>query len=248
MDIKAIKNFAKMNRQMYSIENSGEEKSRLAEFADCIRKTVTVRHGVNEFNNKMEKEGKELLRYESMSLFYWALVCIALILPLYAELLKSGTYVVNEKWGIIAYCIIPAALLLARIIFGVIHGRFVGVAQLVLLIICAVLGAIVQLTIFGSNTNWFLVFIALGTVITVIGRISEYFRRIKGNMKWYRDNVKLEDEANALAEKAGQLYSGLANGCARNMKASFPSAAAPDREPWFINALEMKKKKRDEYL
>lgn len=249
MDIKTIKDYARLNRKMLSIDCSNEEAARIDELIKCIGQVEDKNTLLKAFNLKMQKEGKDLLRYQNMSLLYWGLICAVLLIPLYIELLRTGEYMVNEKWGVLAYCIFPAAMLLAHITFSHVFSGFSGSFQLGLLIVCAVLSAVLQINLLGSNLNWFLVFIIVGTVVTIIGRIVEYHKRIKKNMKWYSDNITLEDEASALMDKVVAMYSGLGSGYDGKLKANYSGARIPSREPWFVKLFELRKpKQKNEYL
>jgi hypothetical protein len=124
--------------------------------------------------------------------------------------------------------ILPAIFLTVRLFLF----SFVNIGHLVLLVLCVVL-TILKIRIFGSEVNWMWVFIALGTVLTLGGRVWEWVHRMRANSQWYQRNMKTLTDAEQAIPKAAAAYRTMGQKADAQMKQCFPGFKAAVRAPWF---------------
>lgn len=225
MNAQKAMEYCRLNLQRCALKLEGEDKKKLTELEQKLR---AIRNADDAFSGFHSEMNSKLFHFESMGLLYWAVVCVsAMMLPL-NEYLETGITVVSPGLFWPAY-IIPVVLLVIRFFFGL---SVLNIAHIVLAAICALL-TFLKITIFGSEMNWVWVFILVGTLITLVGRILESNLHVKPNMKWYTEQKQTILAGEKAIKEASGLFASIGASAAGQIRSQFPGANLSARNPWF---------------
>lgn len=229
MNFQSLKEYTRLNLQRSGLKLSEEDRAKAASMKEKIRKISEADHVYAAFDYEVRDMRIERFCYSSMSLSYWALiVCMSMLGLLLDEYLETGvlTITTDFTW---AFYILPAVFLVGRLFLF----SFVNIAHLVLLVLCALM-SFLKIRIFGTEMNWMWVFIAVGTVITLVGRLWEGSHRMKENRQWYQENVRILKDGEKAIEEAAPVFTSIGAKAESEMRRIFPGVTHTEREPWFV--------------
>lgn len=228
MDFRDLKEYTKLNLRRSGLVLSEADRKKVKPLSDAFRTIVEADHGLDAFHNEVKQNRMERFCYASMSLSYWALVVgMSILGMLLDEYLKEGTLVVGLDFAWALY-ILPAIFLVGRFFLF----SYINIAHGVLLVACAAL-SIFQIRIFGSEMNWIWVFLVVGTILTLAGRLWEGSHRMKENNDWWNGNVKMLNDAEKAIAQAVPVYTSLGAEAEAELQKRFPDIRRPGRTPWF---------------
>lgn len=228
MDHQTLKEYARLNLQRSGLTLSEQDAARAADHADAMQKVITANLSYDAFHYEVKENRFERFWFGSMSLTCWALVCLATLLFPLIVYFQNGTptIVFTHSWGLY---ILPALVLVVRFFLN----SFINIAHGVLLLACAAL-TILKIRIFGSEINWMWVFLVVGTLLTLGGRLWEATHSMKGNKQWYRERSAVLTDANAAMPEALSAYAAVGAGAEAELRRLAPHAKRPERTPWFL--------------
>lgn len=241
MDIQSLKEYTLLNLQRSGLKLTEEDRKKNESLKGHISKIARADHALAPFDFEVRDARIERFCYSNMSLAYWCLVvCMSLLGLFLDEYLKTGAIPVPVDFLWAVY-ILPAVFLVGRLfVFS-----FVNFAHLALLALCVVM-TILKIRIFGSEMNWMWVFIVVGTILTLLGRLWEGSHRMKENKKWYQDNVQTLKDGEKAIEEAVPVFNSIGAQAEAELKRNFPGTKREARSPWFAfkRKLEYKKNGR----
>lgn len=230
MELQNIKEYTRLNLQRSGLKLSDGDRKAEQTLREKLKAIQTADSRMSTFDEQLKKLKEDGgLWFSNMSLTWWAVVCMSLLAFPLSEYIETGEpMVIGDGLMCLGY-LIPAGFLVGRLFLF----SFINIAHLVLLVICAVM-TLLEIRIFGSDLNWMWVFIVVGTVLTLIGRIWEHFTKVGKNVRWYRQSQKEIAEGEKAIEEASRIYSTMGSEAAAALKKKFPGLKAGKRDPWFL--------------
>lgn len=237
MNQQQLKEYTRLNLQHNGLKIADADKGTAEQFERSFSSVRTADRNWAYLPTALYKKRADGgFYYSNMSLTYWALlVCLPLLAMFLGEHFKEGTTLMIGEWFFCLAYILPAIFLVVRLFLF----SFVNIGHLILLVLCAVLSA-VKIRIFGSEMNWIWVFVAVGTVLTLAGRIWEYFHKVRGNVQWYQKMVKTIKAGDSAMEQADALYRSIGITAKKELAQKFPGHALSQRLPWFTFSRKLK--------
>lgn len=217
--------YCRLNLQRCALKPNSEDKANINLLKDHFQTMKSADAAVVEMK---EFSGSRFFHFSNMGLLYWAVVCVSLLaLPL-SDYLESGAVYVAPGLFWPAY-ILPAILLGIRLFFGM---STVNIAHIALAAVCAVL-TFLKIRIFGSEYNWAWVFIVVGTVITIIGRVWEYKTELEPNLDKHNQLRTRIMNGEKSVNEASSVFASIGASAEQQLRGQFPGANLPAKDPWF---------------
>lgn len=227
MNLESLKTYVWLNLQRVGLILSDADRAAAGNAADQFSVIKQADQIAGPFLREVKNSKLERFCYSNMGLTYWSLVCISLLALLVSDYRETGEILIRFDYTWLLF-ILPAILLGIRLFMF----SLINIAHLALLVVCAVLN-ILKIRIFGSEANWIWVFIVVGTLITLGGRIWEGTHRMLENKRWYQGNVRLMKSAESAIPKLSEIYRTIGSDADAQMRQYFSGIAIPSRTPWF---------------
>lgn len=228
MDDQVLKEFTRLNLQYTGLRLAEEDSAEAKKHVGIIQKVINANINYDAFHYEVKENRFERFWFSSMSLTCWAVACFALLLFPLISYYRNGTITTVHEYAWLFY-ILPAIVLAIRFFVG----SFINIAHGILLLICAGLTAF-NIRIFGNEINWIWIFIFVGTLLTIGGRLWEASHDIKKNKQWYREQAKVLSDANTAMPKAISSYTFIGSRAKAEMSRLAPNADIIIRTPWFM--------------
>ncbi|MBQ7050815.1 MAG: hypothetical protein IJN87_09315 [Firmicutes bacterium] len=244
MDIRNYKeHFAlsiKANRLQPSL--SSEQRRAAEKIVEIVDRIDEIKQGISDRNVKIVRMDKDALCFRQMSLLWWALSCVPLILLFWLHYSEVGNELLSDRMRMLEIYF-PSAGIIA---VGAFLGYFIW-THVILLVAAVVLTSAYPIYIFGSSINWMWVYIAVGTLVTICGRIIDYNIHIKKTDRWYKEAKRLQKSQSKLIDELAPLYLNIGKDDRMALIQKFPKHRDITK-CWMSCAYGMSLKKKWEYI
>ncbi len=224
MTDQQFKDFCQLNLYHSGLKLDPRDKETVDAFADNLNTVFAAKQTLEPYEKEMEKRQ---LSYRCMSLGFWALVCCGVLVIPFLEYLVNGSTSFNSGLMVFFY-VLTLILLIVRSFFGFCFMRILP--HMVLTVICALL-TLLRIRIFGSEINWYFLFVFGGALLTIIVRLWDR-KKVRADTAWYNEHWKKFNGAEAALRKMEGQFSGMSNHATQQMQALCPSAKLKPRKLW----------------